>query len=271
MRKQLIIGTLLLAALAASLGPSPGYAQERIAIGINALEDGNCPIQRRITTGEYGRTTDAMLVRGFVRTAPAGGDCRLDTFSYDVRVARYFKTGGVDATVEFSAAEESTAAAYVLAGENGAVLTRADGGALFGSTLPAGSAQTIVAAVGISKQVGIVRLGAAVNLAPIDWAGHDPGRTARLTWDLGWRGIYAEGAVDVGVGHFGVSRVGYRHGLGDTAFELGAGVTRRWGLAAVDNGAPLTQQIADATFLRDGPPAGSSTLFEVTVGYRIGG
>ena len=246
-------------------------AQERIAIGWSALQDGNCPIQQRVVTGEYGRTSDAMLVRGFVRTSPAGGDCRLDAFSYDVRVARDFSAGPVDATVEFSASETSTGAPYVLANEDRRVLTRGDGGALFGSTLPAGSAQTIVAAVGVSRQMGVLRLGAGVNLAPIDWADHDAGRTIRITWDLDWRGVYAEGSVDAGAAHFGVARAGYRHGLGDSAFELGAGVTRRWGLAAVDNGAPAIQRVADAVFLRDGPPQSTATLFDVTIGYRLGG
>lgn len=267
MRKA-AIAAIALAFATAAVPPAAG--QERVGIGFSALQDGNCPVAQRVTTGEYGRTTEAMLVRGLVRTEPAGGDCRRDAFSYDVRAARYFRVGGsVDAAVEFGAAQTSTAAPYVLA-QGDRVLVRGDGGALFGTSLPAGSAQTIVAAVGLSRQIGVVRLGGAVNLAPIEWTGHDAGRTVRATWDLAWRGVYAEGAIDVGTAHFGVLRTGYRHGLGGTAFEVGAGVTRRWGLAAVDNGAPAVQRVAGATFLRDGPPRSTSTLFEVAIGYRIG-
>ena len=262
-----VLAALLVALLAL---PAPGAAQERIGFGYSHLQDGNCGIAQRTMVGDYSRTSDTLALRGRVRTEPAGGDCRADSFAYDVRIARHFRVGGgVDATVEFAAAEQSTAAPYILADEAGAILLRGDGGALYGAHLPAGSAQTIVAAVGVSVPVSGMRLGAFVNLAPIDWSEHAPGRTVRLAWDGGWRGMYFETAVDVGADHFGSVSTGYRHTLSDSRFDVGADVTHSWGLTAVDNGAPLSQMIAGSAFLRDGPPQDDSTVLSLTLGYRL--
>ena len=259
------------AAILGALLVAPAAAQERIGFGFSQVSDGNCPTTQQTLTGAYERTSDELVLRGRVRTAPAGGDCRVDSFSYDVRIARYFSVGEVDTTVEFAAAQESTAAPYVLADEAGRVLLRGDGGALYGANLPAGAAQTVVAAVGLSKVWSGMRFGGLVNLAPIDWAEHAPGRTMRLTWDAGWRGLFATAGVDVGAAHFGSVAGGYRHALAGSNFDVGAAVTHRWGLSAVDNGAPLTQTIAGSWFLRDGPPQDNSTIFEVTLGYTLGG
>lgn len=258
-----IMGTLLLAA--------PVAAQERIGFGFSHISDGNCPSVQQTMSSSYERTSDTLVLRGRVRSAPAGGDCRVDSFAYDVRIARYFAVGGVDATVEFAAAEESTAAPYVLTRASGHVIRRPDGGALFGTSLPAGSAQTIVAAVGLSRVWNGMRFGALVNLAPIDWAEHAAGRTMRLTWDADWRGLYSAVGVDAGAANFGAVSAGYRRALADSNFDIGAGVTHRWGLSAVDNGAPLTQMIEGSHFLRDGPPQDTSTTIEVTLGYTLGG
>ena len=260
------------AALAAvlALTATTAGAQERIGFGYSHLSDGNCEAAQRMMLGDYSRTSETLVLRGRVRTEPAGGDCRLDSFAYDVRIARHFQVGDVDATVEFSAAEQSTAAPYVLAGADGQVLARADGGPVYAAHLPAGSAQTIVAAVGISKLFGPTRVGALLNLAPIDWARHSPGRTVRLAWDTGWQGLYLETAVDVGAETFGSVSTGYRHGLADSDLDVGVGLTHSWGLAAIDNGAPLVQHVADARFLRDGPARDRSTIVELTLGYRLG-
>ena len=270
MRPQVIAATALALVVVVALG-APSAAQERIGFGYSHLRDGNCGRAQRTLVGDYERQSDSLALRGRVRTEPSGGDCRLDAFAYDIRVARFFSVaGGWDATVEFAAREETTAAPYVLAGETGEILLGSDGGALYGAQLPAGTSQTIVAAVGLSRRVGGTRLGAYLNLAPIDWAGHAAGRTVRLSWDTAWRGAYARVAADVGADHFGSVSTGYRYSL-DSRFDVGADVTHAWGLAAVDNGAPLSQQIAAATFLRDGPPRDTSTLVSLTVGYRIGG
>ena len=262
---------LTAAALALIVATSAG-AQERIGFGYSHLSDGNCGVAQRTMTGDYGLTSETLVLRGSVRTEPAGGDCRLGMFSYDVRIARHFRVAaGFDATVEFAAAEQSTAAPYVLADDRGQTLLRADGGALHAVHLPAGSAQTLTAAVGVSRRMGPARLGVFVNLAPIDWANDAAGRTVRLSWDTGWRGAYLETVVDAGADHFGAISTGYRHALADSKIDVGIGVTHRWGLAAIDNGAPPMQHIDRSLFMRDGPPQDHSTIFAVTVGYSISG
>ena len=263
---------LALAALTAVLlVPVAATAQttERIGIGYSYLSDGNCAVSQRTMVGEYERTSDVLVLRGRVRAEPAGGDCRVDSNTYAVRIARYFSLSHVDVSVEFAASEQTTAAPYVLTDGHGSVLPRADGGALFGTTLPAGASQTVVGAIGLSRTTHGVRMGAAFNLAPIDWALHAPGRTVRLTLDTEHRGVYVETAIDVGASHFGSLSTGYRHSLAETNLDVGIGSTLTWGLAAIDNGAPMMQDIAGAMFLRDGPPQGHSAVFEVTLGYRI--
>ena len=264
--------TVVAVALALAAVATPAGAQERIGFGYSHLRDGNCDVAQRTIVGDYSRTSDTLVLRGRVRTEPAGGDCRLDAFAYDVRIARHFEVGrGIDATVEFAAAEQSTAAPYVLAGDDGQALVRSDGGPLYAANLPAGSAQTIVAAVGVSKLIGPTRLGIFVNLAPIDWSNHSPGRTVRLAWDTYWRGLYLETAADVGADNFGAVSTGYRHALAGSGFDVGIDVTHHWGLAAVDNGAPLVQHVNRSRFMRDGPPQDHSTIVAVTIGYSLGG
>ena len=270
MRRTLAAAVVMAAALV--LSASPSLAQEhRIGVGYSVLNDGGCSIAQKTLTADYSSNTKSQALRGRIRSAPAGGDCRLESFAYDVRLAHYFDVKAVDATVEFSAARETTAAPYVLADESGAVLLRNDGNALFATTLPAGSAQTVVAAVGVSRRMGPVRLGILANLAPIDWARHADGRTVRLTWDAELRGVYLEGSVDQGADSFGVVSTGYRFGLAESPFDVSAGIVYRWGLNAVDNGAPGFQDIAGAPFLADGAPQDHSLITAVTVGYRIGG
>ena len=269
MRRRFVWGVF--AALAAGVLAVPVEGQQRLGFGLSVLSDGNCHRPQRSMTAEYEQTTDALAAEGRIRSEPAGGDCRLDSFAYSVRVAPYFNIRGIDATVEFAAAQETTSAPYVLADDSGAVLLREDGGALYGANLPAGSARHVVAAVGVSRRLRAVRLGALVNLAPVDWVDHPSGPTARLTWDADWRGAYINGSVDYGADMFGVVDVGYRYDIAASRLDVGAGLTRRWGLAAVDNGAPPRQSIGGAPFLRDGPPQGHSTIVAVTIGYRIGG
>jgi hypothetical protein len=265
MRRVWLFGVI---AIACGLGSAA--AQERIGFGYSAMADGNCGNLQRTLAAEYGSTSDVQTVRGLVRSEPSGGDCRVESFAYSVRVARYFEIEGVDATVEFSAAQETVAAPYVLAASDGRVLLRGDGGALYGTNLPAGSAQTVVAAAGVSRRWGILRVGALVNLAPTEWVDAPAGRTVRLTWDAEHRGVYVEGAFDKGTRSFGVLSTGYRHSLADSPFDVSAGVTVRWGLTSVDNGAPLSQRIAGASFLRDGSPQDHSVITAVTLGYRLG-
>ena len=79
---------LIAIAFALLLGAPTAEAQERLAFGYSHLNDGNCGIAQKTMVGGYSLTSEDVILRGNVRTAPAGGDCRLDSFSYDVRIAR---------------------------------------------------------------------------------------------------------------------------------------------------------------------------------------
>lgn len=245
-----------------------GQAQERVGIGYGLVDDGNCPVGQHTLLAEYERPGDTLAVRGKVRSEPAGGDCRQAALSYDVFVARYFPVGGVDAVVEFGANEQNAAAPYALLDPAGQVLLRADGGALFSPNLPAGAARTIIGALGVSKKLGDTRLGVLANLVPIDWASGRSSRTAHFTAEWARAGFLANGSVDVGSSTFGEAFGGYRHEV-EGSFDIGFGVTYRWGIAAIDNGAPMYQSIAGTRFIRAGPPRDTAVVFEVTLGYRI--
>ena len=271
-RPKAIYTIVAAVALAATALAAPAAAQERIGIGWNVVADGHCGSMQRTLTADYERTSTALAVRGMLRTRPAGGDCRRDAHAYDVRLARYFEVGGaLDATIEFAAAREAAAAPYVLAGDGGAILLRDDGEPLYATHLPTGAADTVVAAIGVSRQWGVLRLGTLINLAPVDWAHHAPGRTARVTWDVEHRGVWVAGSVDRGAAGFGQLGTGYRYRLAGSRLDVGAGVTWRWGLAAVDVDAPATQTVAGTPFALAGPPQDHSIVTAVTVGYRLGG
>ena len=260
----------LVAALALSVaGPAP--AQQRVGIGHTTVDDGNCAEAAHTLTAEYERESDALDLRGMVRVAPSGGDCRQDALSYDVSAARYFSAGAVDVAVELGASEQAAAAPYALAGAGGSILLRPDGGALFGTNLPAGSARTIIGAVGLSRSFGPVRVTGGVNLVPVEWMQHEPGRTAHFAAGFDRGGFSFDTSVDAGAAHFGEAAAAYRHALADSRFDVGIGLVYRWGIGAIDNGAPDVQLVNDSPFVRAGPPRDDSLLVSVTLGYSPGG
>lgn len=265
--KTHIFLTLLLMALVL---PAVSRSESRVGIGYAALSDGTCPRTQQTVMASYDLDQPELEVRGRVRTEPAGGDCRVDTLSYEVFAARYFEVydGAVDAMVKFGAAEQSVGAPYDLA-ESGRVLPRPDGGALFTATLPAGQAKNVIGVVGLSRNIGIVRVGGGANLVPIDWAAHGPGRTVHLTTSADWRGMDAGAQIDVGASHFGRAHGGWRWDLDQSRLDVGVGLTYMWGLNALDNGAPPVQLIRSAQFLRAGPPQGDALIFEISLGYGL--
>ena len=245
-------------------------AQERVGVGYGLVSDGNCAVGQHTLVATYDRPGDTLAARGQVRSEPAGGDCRQAALSYDVFVARYFQApgAGVDLVIEFGAAEQNAAAPYALIDANGNILLRPDGNALFSPNLPAGAAQTIIGSLGVSKKLGDTRLGVGANLVPIDWATGRSSRTVHITGEWSRGGFLADGSFDIGSDSFGEARGGYRHDV-DEHFDVGVGLTFRWGIAAIDNGAPLHQTIAGTRFVRAGPPRDTALMFEVTLGYRL--
>ena len=246
-------------------------AGERIGVGYAMVDDGNCAINAHSLVAEYDLEGEDLEVRGRVRTEPSGGDCRKEAISYDVFVARYFAVFGdsIDAFVEFGANEQSAAAPYALTDKSGNVLLRSDGRALFSTNLPAGSSKTIIGAFGLSKDFGAVRLGAGTNLVPVDWAGHDLGRTLHLTTGLDLGDFDVDSVVDVGASHFGKVSASYRHGLRGSRMSVGVGVSYYWGIARIDNGAPMIQYIKDSRFARVGAPRNDSLVISMTLGFSL--
>ena len=244
-------------------------AQGRVSIGYGLTDDGNCErVQQSVMTG-YSLGLDWMSADAQVRTEPAGGDCRQDSLSYDVAVSRFFSIPrtGLDFVVKFAASEQSAAAPYDLVNQLGDVITRADGGALFSTRLPAGRAQTVVGVIGVSRQFGAARFGAGINLVPVQWARHADSRTGHFDASAEWRGLDVGFAVDIGHGSYGSARAGYRVPLDREKFDLGIEVHHRWGIGALDNGVPLQQTVAGAPFLLSGPPRDTATVIAVSLGY----
>ena len=257
------------AVIAAVAGAPTASAQERIGIGYSMVDDGGCPEIGHILVAEYDlRKSGVLDARGMARTAPSSGDCRQDTLNYDVSIARYFSAGAVDILVEFGANEQAAAAPYALT-LDGVVIPRPDGQPLNVQTLPAGAATTVVGVIGLSRAVGPLRLSGGYNFVPLDWAvagAVERGRSVQLGagWDRG--GFSANLSVNVGRSHFGGASAAYRFAL-DSRFDLGLGLQHRWGINAVDNGAPDEQIIEQAVFRRVGGPRNHATFASATLGW----
>ena len=253
-------------------------AQERVGVGYSWVDDGGCPNTMQALTFEYDRSGEELDTHGMVRSAPSGSDCTQAALSYDVGVSRYFPVGGVDVIVEFGADRQSAMANYDLLHEDGTLQRRAaDGNALMTVPLPAGATTTIIGSVGLSHGVGPLRVSGGFNFAPADWAttiGVVPGRTARFGADFDWQGLYADLEIDVGrpdrhYTSFGGIQGGYRWAVGDRS-DISIGIIHRWGLNALDNGAPDTQMFHGAEFLRSSAPRNHATFLNVTIGYSLG-
>ena len=268
MRARCVTAALVAALALFIAGPAP--AQQRVGIGHTMVDDGGCTEAAHTLTAEYERQSDALDVRGMLRVEPSGGDCRQEALSYDVSAAKYLAAGAVDVAVEFGASEQAAAAPYALSGADGSILARADGGALFGTNLPAGSARTIIGAIGLSRSFGPMRVSGGVNLVPVDWMHHEPGRTVHLAAGFDRGGWALDASIDAGAAHFGEAAAAYRLALAETRFDVGIGLVYRWGIGAIDNGAPDVQLVNDSPFVRAGPPRDDSVLVSVTLGYSPG-
>ena len=146
-----------------------------------------------------------------------------------------------------------------------------DGKPLNVQLLPAGAATTVVGAIGLSRDVGPLRVSGGYNFVPVDWAVAGAvrrGRSLQLGagWDRGGDGFSADMTVNVGRSHFGGAAAHYRFAL-DSRLDLGLSVSHRWGINAVDNGAPDEQIVEQAVFRRIGAPRNHTTFASVTLGF----
>lgn len=274
--------TFGIAALAAVLFAGCALADESLAFSYAYRDDGGCPDPGHTVSGEYSRDVGAMDVSAYARTAPSGGDCRTDSLSYNVGVSRSFATfGGFDAVAAFGADKRSTSALYALADGSGAVMARADGGPYFPATLPAGAAETVTASLGLGRQLTdslSVRLGA--NVVPVDWADHEDGRTLDLAAGLklpdpfGFLGGEPGGvefdlSVNAGAEVFGDAVLKWEKPIAG-GLNVRASARYAFGLDALDDGAPGTQTVNGAPFVKLGAPQDDSLVFEVGVSFDLG-
>ena len=251
---------------------SSSFAQERVGIGYSMIDDGGCPEVGHILVAEYDLQLDQMDAHGRVRTAPSSGDCRQDSLSYDVNIARYFSMGTFDLMVEFGANEQAASAPYALT-MNGVVIPRpSDGNPLLVQILPAGAATTVVGVFGLSRTYGPVRVSGGYNFVPVDWFVDgmvQPGRSVQFGASYDHSGFGADMNVNMGrMGNFGEITAGYQFVL-DPRFDLGLSISHRWGINAADVGVHYSQTIEEAVYLLQGGPRNHATFASVTLGYSL--
>ena len=139
---------------------------ERVSLSYSHNDDGSCPQMGHVVEAAYARDGEVLDVDAFVRTAPAGTDCTREGLSYGLNVERSFPVGGGwDAVATFGASRQSTSATYALEGWDGAAHLVPQ------ASLPAGAAETLVAAFGVSREVGGFDLTVGLNVVPVDFVG----------------------------------------------------------------------------------------------------
>lgn len=267
MRRTVFV--LTLAAAAAAICCTMASAQERVGLGYNVTDDGGCSRTRHALVAEYDGQRFGLDMHGRVRSAPAASNC-LDTVeSYDLKVARYIDVGGGDVMLQLGVDQQSTQAPYALT-LGGEVLARpSDGTPLNVQDLPAGRALTVVGLVGLSTEYRGFRFGGGFNVLPIDWSDGTRGNTMQLEQGLTLGPVELGLTWNIGASHFGDAHAAYHLALSDRV-DVGFSLDHRWGLNAVDVGAPAVQTVEQAVYHLAGAPRGSATYAAVTVGYRLG-
>ena len=100
----------LVAVLFAGSAIADDATEDRLSVSYAYNNDGSCPEAGHTVASEYLRSSPNMDFHGRVRTAPSGGDCRVDGLSFDVGGERRFPVGGWYAVAKFGAERHSTAA-----------------------------------------------------------------------------------------------------------------------------------------------------------------
>ena len=252
---------ILFAALATAFSPG-AHAEESLDLYASHTDDGGCAEPAVLVEMRYALTGGPLSAEASARTAPAANNCLDRAVAYDLFVQRDVPIGqGFDLVFRAQAAEDAASAVYELLGEDGEVLTRADGGALFAPTLAAGAARVVGAQAGIGRDTPIGRFRATYNAVPVPWASGEESTTVHIGWDAG-AGDFAFGAeIDIGDEDFGNAYVAWSRGLATCRAEY------RWGIAALDTGAPAFQTVDGAPFRLAAPPRNDSS--RIGCGLRL--
>ena len=251
-------------------------ADESVYASFSLTDDGSC--ERELPTFElgYDRNTDELDVRGDIRLAPAGGDCRDDSLSYNVEAERRFDFGfGFDGLVKFQASENSLAAPYAIVDDMGNVLTRADGGASDPVLLPAGRARTVLGILGASRTFDIssnssVDLAVGRNFSPVGFADGSESQTVHVALsasiaDVLGGDIGANVSFDRGDdgGQFGQADVAWTRDIDDSGWALRVAYSTNWSLNELASDAPAMATFSGLPAVNLGAPADRASYFSL--------
>ena len=169
----------LTAALTMATGAiAAGQTTEQLYGSFSYVDDGGCDTVIPTMELGYSRSSENLRVGASVRTAASGGNCEVESVSYNLEVSKDFPLGwkGCGANAKFVADKRSASAPYALASGTvdpvviKSIKTRDDGKPEHVTRFPAGAAETVVAAIGVSCDMGFANVEVGYNLVPVDWA-----------------------------------------------------------------------------------------------------
>lgn len=253
------------AALFSALGT---YAQaqdvdQSVSFLLSHTDNGGCAVPANVATGTFDRSGGDFEAHASVNVAPTGGDCTVRGVAYGIELESEFNDRWI---AKFVADRRDVAAPYALADSMGNVVTRdSDGMALFPTHLPAGAAETVVAALGVSFDVGSGEIDLGANIVPVDWADGTKGNTLHIGVSQEVGDFAFALNADVGADSFGDLRLNWTRGFATCE------VTYAFGLNAVDNGAPPMAYVGEAMtpFTKVGAPNNTSRRAGCGVSFAL--
>ena len=264
------------AVLAALLLSPNAFAEDRLSVFWSASDDGSCDDTLHSVMASWAHDSELMDVDANVRSAPSSGDCRTDSFTYNVAAERRFTLPfgvPIEGLARFGASRTSISAPYAVVADGGGIAARADGRAAHPLTLPAGSVESVTATLGASwSAADWLRLSLGANLAPVDWADGSTGRTVHVgvhvDAPLPWGVAELAATAEVGNEAFGQVRAEWRvPAVAD--MEVSARAVYDWGLGALASDAPAERHFAGLPVRLTGPPADDAFTVMVGISWEI--
>ena len=256
--------------------PPAALAAERVTLSYTAAADGSCDGLLHTLVADWTYEAPGLDVDARVRTAPSAADCETSGLSYRVATARRFGAlpgRGIDVLFRAAAMRQSVTGLYAEVDAAGAILRRADGRPAYVHARPAGSVESLEAALGLSWAVAdSVRLDFAGHLVPFDWSDGTRGHAAHVGFHAGtalpWGRAELSATADIG-----------RHALGSTraewvlpavaGFALSTSVTHDVGLDALAADAAAFADVNGRPVALTGPPRGSATTLALGLSRSI--
>lgn len=263
----------------------PPTGSRELTVSYRYEDLGDCPDPGHIMSAQLRGAFESLGLdySAHVRTAPSGGDCRVDSLSYNLTIDQHVgQIGQFDVQASFGADKRSINAPYAITDGMGNTLARADGHPSDPVTLPAGAAETVTGALSMchgwdnaveaDEDAGVEASGATWgaelclggNVVPTDWIDGESSRTARVTASLQLPTVDVpmlanpvatafDLTVDAGSeGHYGDAQLRFTSGI------LSLTVRQAFGLDEVDAGVPAMQTFAGLPAALQGAPTGST-------------